>query len=79
MEMGFELCSQLRVIYPLFVYWYCVDIFGIPPARHREILVKVPDWWEFYEGSCLLYAPTSIVFLHTIRILSYLGAIIIHF
>lgn len=41
-----------------------MDINGILSCDSEKFFVRVPTWWSNYECSCLLVAPTSMLFVY---------------
>lgn len=48
----------------LFVNCHCVDIFEILTRQPGELFVQDRSWWSSYEGSCLSFASTLVVFTY---------------
>lgn len=58
----FERRLQVESTDSLLVSWHWLYFLVTPPDRHRELIVKFPEWWECYERSRLLYATLPVVF-----------------
>lgn len=61
-EKLFDRHLRLESTDSLFLNSHCVGVINISPARQRALFVNVAVWWECYESSHMLYAPTTVVF-----------------
>lgn len=59
---------RLKPTSKLLVDWHCSEVFDRRPVKRRDLCVKVVEWWEYFEYTCLLYASPLSVFAYCFKL-----------